>query len=157
MIWYERRELKHKPRCQWWSLLFRSSEYKEITDLRTLGWPIQINWTFLNILKSRIIRYLVQFLSTWPARTIMPTCWVILDCSSKDSTERSTEKYGLKCHLCADSVPFFQLKWEHKTRYQWQQSYIFRSSEYKEITDLQTLGWPIQINCTFFLTFWRAV
>ena len=49
MIW-------KKPRCQWQrSYIFRSGEYKEITDLRTLGWPIQINRTFLNILKSRII------------------------------------------------------------------------------------------------------
>src|SRR4029434_5430941 len=37
------------------SLHFRSSECKEITDLRTLGWPIQTNGTFWNILKSRII------------------------------------------------------------------------------------------------------
>ena len=58
MIWYGRRELKHQTRCQWWSLLFRSSEYKEITDLRTLGWPIQINGTFWNILGSCIINRL---------------------------------------------------------------------------------------------------
>jgi len=50
------------------------NEYKEITDLQTLGWPIQINLTFWNILN------ILQFLSTWPARTVMPTCWVILDC-----------------------------------------------------------------------------
>src|SRR4029434_2099721 len=37
------------------SLHFRSSENKEITDLRMLGWPIQIYGTFWNILKSRII------------------------------------------------------------------------------------------------------
>src|SRR4029434_9768974 len=34
------------------SLHFRSGEYKEITDLRTLWWPIQINGTFWNILKK---------------------------------------------------------------------------------------------------------
>ena len=37
---------------------FRSGEYQEMTDLRTLGCPIQINGTFWNILKSRIIIYL---------------------------------------------------------------------------------------------------
>ena len=63
---------KHKTRCQWQqSYIFRSSEYKEITDLRTLGWPIQINWTFWNILTSRIINtgtYVWFLIYNWPPR-----------------------------------------------------------------------------------------
>ena len=54
--WFERFELEaQNPLPMTAVITFCTGEYKEITDLRTLGWPIQINWTFLNILKSRII------------------------------------------------------------------------------------------------------
>ena len=41
------------------SLSFRRGHYQEISDLRTLGWPIQTNGTFWNILKSRIIKQVI--------------------------------------------------------------------------------------------------
>ena len=47
--------------------------YQEISDLRKLGWPIQINRTFCNILRSRII--------TWNAALqmhLMKYEWLIL-------------------------------------------------------------------------------
>ena len=39
---------------------FRSGEYKEISDLRTLGWPIQINRTFLEHSEEPYIMHIIK-------------------------------------------------------------------------------------------------
>ena len=52
---------KNKTHCQWQGLyFFCSGHYKEITDLPTVGWPLQFSGTFCNILKSHIIINLIQ-------------------------------------------------------------------------------------------------
>src|SRR4029434_3091891 len=75
------------------SLHFRSSENKEITDLRTLGWPIQSNGTFLHVLKSRIIRYPVQFLKHITCKDYHA---YLLSNPRLLGKIQYTEKYGLK-------------------------------------------------------------
>ena len=64
-----------KPVASWQmaAVLFFAAapHYKEVSELRTLGWPSQINGTFGNILKGRILStgiYIWFLIYNWPPR-----------------------------------------------------------------------------------------
>src|SRR4029434_4382851 len=70
VAWYERCELEAQNPLPMTAVnIFSQRRISRNIHLRTLGWPIQINCTFWNILKSRIINiytvYVYVFSCVW--------------------------------------------------------------------------------------------